>query len=258
MLAPCFVVQQGTPLAASRLSGPATKYDITVHAHAANRDWGTAAVVAVTPALSAIGSVVFSRKGTAKTGSKQARAQVARQVVGVSMPFTEKWDPLNLGSTDAKMQRYTEVEIKHGRISMIACLGYVMPELFRFPGCEDFGNGLAAFNSIPPEGWAQLIAFIGAHEVLVKPRKDGFGPWDFGLGTELLEGQSDEELERRQTVERNNGRLAMIAIWGMIVQEIAFGKTPFQMQNSGGWLADRFFQYIPQCNALLSADRTWC
>jgi len=234
------------------------KHDTTAQAHTANWDWAATTAVTIAPALSVIGSAVAGRKSAAKTGSKKARGYVARQVVGVSMPFTEKWDPLNLGSTDAKMKRYTEVEIKHGRISMIACLGYVMPELFRFPGCEDFGNGLAAFNSIPVEGWAQLIAFIGAHEVLVKARKDGLGPWDFGLGTELLVGISDEELERRQTVERNNGRLAMIAIWGMIVQEIAFGKTPFQMQNSGGWLADRFFQYIPQCNALLSADRTWC
>jgi len=265
MLAPCFAVQQGTSLAASRLRGPIQKHDVSTHAHAANRGGAAAAAVFAAPALSAIGSVVFSRRSATRGGSKQARAQVVRHVgpsmtskVGVSMPFTEKWDPLNLGNTDAKMDRYTTVEIKHGRVAMIACVGYVMPELFCFPGCEEFGHGLAAFSTIPFFGWVQLFAFIGAHEVLVKPRADGYGPWDFGLGTELLDGISDEEFERRQTVERNNGRLAMIAIWGMIVQEIAFGKTPFQMQNSGGWLADRFFQYIPQCNALLSVDRTWC
>jgi hypothetical protein len=174
------------------------------------------------------------------------------------MPLSEKWDPLNLGSTDSKMDRYTTVEIKHGRISMLACVGYVMPEIFRFPGCEEFENGLGAFNTIPAAGWFQLFAFIGAHEVFVKPRADSFGPWDFGLGTFLLEGISDEELERRQTVERNNGRLAMFAIMGLMVQDTTFGKTPFALLNSDGWLPDRFFKYIPQCVAGLSPDRVWC
>lgn len=44
------------------------------------------------------------------------------------------------------------------------------------------------------------------------------GPNDFGLGTELLDGIDDAELERRMTVERNNGRLAMVAIMGLMVQ----------------------------------------
>ena len=59
------------------------------------------------------------------------------------------------------MERYTAVEIKHGRISMIAVLGYLMPETFRFPGCERFENGLGALSSIPIAGWAQLFAFVG-------------------------------------------------------------------------------------------------
>jgi len=234
------------------------KHDIAASTQAA--DWGraAAAAVVVAPAVSAIGSVVFARRSATRFGSKQAQAQVARQVVGVSMPLNEKWDPLNLGTTDAKMDRYTAVEIKHGRISMIACLGYVMPEIFRFPGCEDFENGLGAFSTIPALGWFQLIAFVGAHEVLVKPRAGGFGPWDFGLGTELLEGIDDEELERKQTAERNNGRLAMVAIIGLMWQDGTFGKTPFALLTETGWLPDRFFKYIPQCVDGLSADRVWC
>merc|ERR1719401_1980118 len=106
-------------------------------------------------------------------------AVVGRRVAGVCLPLMEKWDPLKLGSTDAKMERYTAVEIKHGRIAMIATIGYVMPEIFRFPGCEGFSNGLGALNTIPLEGWVQLLFFIGAHEVLVKPRAGGLGSSDF-------------------------------------------------------------------------------
>jgi len=155
--------------------------------------------------------------------------------LGCCYPIDMKFDPLNLGNTDAKMDRYTQVEIKHGRIAMIATVGYVMPEIFRFPGCEDFKHGLAALNSIPVEGWIQLVALIGAHEVLVKPREGGMGPSDFGQGTQLLENLSDFEIQRKQTVERNNGRLAMVAILGMMWQDGQFGKTPILSLSDEGW-----------------------
>ena len=155
-----------------------------------------------------------------------SESSMPRQVVGVCLPLSEKFDPLELSSTDAKMERYTQVEIKHGRVAMIATMGYIMPEIFRFPGCEAFNHGLGALESIPLEGWVQLFALVGAHEVLVKPREGGLGPSDFGLGTELLDGIDDEELERKQTSERNNGRLAMIAIMGLMVQDGMFGEPP--------------------------------
>eukprot|EP00411_Alexandrium_monilatum_P055777 CAMPEP_0175422344 /NCGR_PEP_ID=MMETSP0095-20121207/47707_1 /TAXON_ID=311494 /ORGANISM="Alexandrium monilatum, Strain CCMP3105" /LENGTH=442 /DNA_ID=CAMNT_0016721585 /DNA_START=46 /DNA_END=1374 /DNA_ORIENTATION=- len=182
--------------------------------------------------------------------SSRAQQRVQRQAVGVCLPLSEKWDPLNLGSTDAKMERYTAVEIKHGRISMVACIGYVLPEVFRFPGCQSFENGLGALSSLPIEGWVQLVAFIGAHEVLVRPRADGLGSFDLGLGTELLDGIPEEELERRQTVERNNGRLAMIAIMGLMVQDGMFGKGPIELLKSDGWWGPSvnwFIKDIPIC-----------
>merc|ERR1719471_79329 len=77
------------------------------------------------------------------------------------------------------------------------------------------------------------------------------GQYDFGLGTELLEGIEDAELERRQTVERNNGRLAMIAIIGMMWQDGMFGKTPIQELGSSGWFGGQIgflTQNIPICN----------
>ena len=40
----------------------------------------------------------------------------------------------------------------------------------------------------------------------MKPRAGGLGTSDFGLGTELLDGIEEPELERKLTAERNNGR----------------------------------------------------
>jgi hypothetical protein len=173
------------------------------------------------------------------------------RVAGVTLPLNKKFDPLNLASTDAKMDRYTAVEIKHGRISMIAVMGYILPEFFQFPGCEGFSTGLGALSSIPVEGWIQMVALVGAHEALVKPRAGGMGPADVGLGTWLLDGIAEEELERRQSVERNNGRLAMVAIMGLMVQDGLLGQSPFAAAKTMGmwgpsvnWLiAD-----IPVCN----------
>eukprot|EP00933_Yihiella_yeosuensis_P024241 TRINITY_DN1877_c0_g1_i3.p1 TRINITY_DN1877_c0_g1~~TRINITY_DN1877_c0_g1_i3.p1 ORF type:complete len:503 (-),score=105.82 TRINITY_DN1877_c0_g1_i3:117-1430(-) len=166
----------------------------------------------------------------------QRTSRVERRVVGVCMPLDDKFDPLNLGNSDAKMDRYTAVEIKHGRIAMIACVGYLVPDAgFRWPGCETYGNGLAALSDLPVEGWIQLVAVIGAHEVLVKPRQGGMGPSDFGQGVELLEGVDEEEIERKQTSERNNGRLAMIAIMGMMWQDGTFGMSPVALFEKEGW-----------------------
>ena len=39
------------------------------------------------------------------------------------------------------------------------------------PSRQSFEHGLAALGSIPLEGWVQLVALVGAHEVLVKPRE---------------------------------------------------------------------------------------
>jgi len=148
------------------------------------------------------------------------------------------------------MERYTAVEIKHGRVAMIATIGYVMPEVFRFPGCENFSNGLGALDTIPTEGWIQLVGFVGFHEIFVKPRAGGMGNYDFGFGTELLDGIDDEELERRQTVERNNGRLAMVAIMGLMVQDGMFGNPIKSLATNGFWgpPVDFFIQDIPMCD----------
>lgn len=211
-----------------------------------------AAISGVTP-VAGFAALGLAAAGVAAIrGTRGARAaKVSRSAAGVCLPLTEKWDPLNLGSTDSKMDRYTQVEIKHGRVSMIACVGYIMPELFRFPGCENFGHGLSALGSIPPEGWFQLVGFLGLHEVLVKPRESGMGPYDFGLGVELLDGIPEEELERRQTVERNNGRLAMVAIMGLMVQDGMFGTTPIQLIKQSGWWGtpvDYLIKNIPICS----------
>ena len=88
------------------------------------------------------------------------------------------FDPLNLvaDGDQAKFDRLRYVEIKHGRICMLAVAGYLVQEAgVRLPGNIDFSglafadipNGFAALTTIQGAGVAQIVAFIGVLELFV-------------------------------------------------------------------------------------------
>ena len=90
--------------------------------------------------------------------------------LGVIAP-TGFFDPLGLSSNidQATFDAYRESELKHGRVAQLAVIGYIVPEVFRFPGeiapglkFADIPNGVAAINTIPALGWAQMFFLIGA------------------------------------------------------------------------------------------------
>eukprot|EP00597_Dinobryon_sp_UTEXLB2267_P007373 CAMPEP_0170091056 /NCGR_PEP_ID=MMETSP0019_2-20121128/24744_1 /TAXON_ID=98059 /ORGANISM="Dinobryon sp., Strain UTEXLB2267" /LENGTH=262 /DNA_ID=CAMNT_0010310745 /DNA_START=180 /DNA_END=968 /DNA_ORIENTATION=- len=84
------------------------------------------------------------------------------------------WDPLGLlkNADQARFERLRTVEVKHGRISMLAILGHLITTAGnRLPGEIAYGTpfssvkaGLAAFDSIPTAGLVQLVLFIGILE----------------------------------------------------------------------------------------------
>merc|ERR1711948_253003 len=82
------------------------------------------------------------------------------------------WDPAGFTKDGdaAAFKRRRAVELKHGRVSMYACIGYFVPEYTKFGGYlspsmgikfSDVPNGLGAFSKVPLAGWAQIIAFCG-------------------------------------------------------------------------------------------------
>lgn len=89
------------------------------------------------------------------------------------LPPTGFWDPLGLSRNidQATFDQYRAAELKHGRVAMLAVLGYVVPEFYRFDYSFDLagdittktvGNGVAALSDIPLLGWAQIFFLIGA------------------------------------------------------------------------------------------------
>jgi Fe-S cluster biosynthesis and repair protein YggX len=176
--------------------------------------------------------------------------------LGVQAPVGY-FDPLGLTKDgDAKkFARFRASEIKHGRVAMIAAMGYIVPEYFRFPGyCStsqgikfaDIPNGLAAFSKVPMEGWMQWIAFTGMLELYgakqdpsnppgkLQGADEAYGPMTFGnLGAPSLWGASSltdpEKKKRGLNSELANGRLAMMAITGMMFQNGYLGTTGPEM-----------------------------
>merc|ERR1711897_130290 len=92
--------------------------------------------------------------------------------LGVQAPLGF-WDPLGLSADgDVKsFKRRRSVEIKHGRICMLATMGYITPEITgKLPGYlspsqglkfEDVPNGLGAISKVPAAGWLQILAYFG-------------------------------------------------------------------------------------------------
>merc|ERR1719157_228422 len=155
------------------------------------------------------------------------------------------YDPFGLLNGDVSQERFDRlryVEIKHGRISMLAFLGQIttrgglhLPGNIDYSGdsFESFPNGLAALygdNAIPQSGALQLFLAVGALELGVMKDIDGTGEFpgdfrngaiDFGWDTFDAETQ-----DFKRGVELNNGRAAMLGILGLVVHEQLGGELP--------------------------------
>merc|ERR1711972_890028 len=124
-----------------------------------------------------------------------------------------------------------------------------VPEYFRWPGdlspsldlkFTDVPNGLAALSKVPIAGWVQILGFCGFLEAtgwtFSKSANIGFmrdatqdnEPGNYGLGFLGAFGLLSVKPELRQRklqAELANGRLAMVAILGMLFQNGTVGTT---------------------------------
>eukprot|EP00638_Chattonella_subsalsa_P021254 CAMPEP_0117854460 /NCGR_PEP_ID=MMETSP0950-20121206/29_1 /TAXON_ID=44440 /ORGANISM="Chattonella subsalsa, Strain CCMP2191" /LENGTH=186 /DNA_ID=CAMNT_0005703103 /DNA_START=75 /DNA_END=632 /DNA_ORIENTATION=+ len=131
------------------------------------------------------------------------------------------FDPLGYskGGPDA-LAKYREQELKHGRVAMLAVLGWVTQEVFHplYDG-KLSANPLKAASEVPLAGWLQILGFTAFMELMGKliAKQEGYVPGDL-LGAAKLNSDDDEGWKDYQLKELNNGRAAMIAIMGMWAQ----------------------------------------
>lgn len=175
---------------------------------------------------------------------------------GALAPVGE-FDPLNFleDLPVQEIKRYREAEVTHGRVSMLACVGYLVAEKFHplFNGevTGPANTHLAQVQEISPFFFAWLVTSIAISEFgrartgWEEPTKaikknqevegktwlsklnDDYYPGDIGFDPLGLKPTDGEEFATMATKELQHGRLAMLGAAGMIVQEQITGTTLF-------------------------------
>jgi hypothetical protein len=169
----------------------------------------------------------------AQTGKASTALNMAFEDALGAQPPLGFYDPLGLvaDGDQAKFDRLREVEIKHGRVSMLAVVGYLVTENgIRLPGDIDFSGlkfadipgGFAALSAIPAAGVAQTIAFIGLIEYFMRDRT-GLSefPGDYRNGYIDFGWDSFDEATKlkKRAIELNQGRAAQMGILALMVHE---------------------------------------
>jgi len=156
------------------------------------------------------------------------------------------FDPLDFAAKadGATMRRYREAEVTHGRVGMLAVLGFLAGEYvegssFLF-NADISGPAITHLEQVPNAFWILLTVGIGASESerlyagWVDPKdvkfdqpgalRADYTPGDIGFDPFGLRPTDPAALKDMQTKELQNGRLAMIAAAGCMAQELANGK----------------------------------
>merc|ERR1719313_1017272 len=154
-------------------------------------------------------------------------------------PEGKIFDPLGLGADEASLYRCRCVEIKHGRVCMVAFLGMTVgPNDLFTPShallspslglhFDDIPGGIAAIDAVPAAGWFQIIALVGAHELTIAKQDYTKVPGE--IPTFLGFKPDDPEIfAEKQLKELKNGRLAMIAVLGELMAQQVSGMGTYE------------------------------
>uniref|UniRef100_A0A6S8X7Z8 Plastid light harvesting protein n=1 Tax=Ditylum brightwellii TaxID=49249 RepID=A0A6S8X7Z8_9STRA len=146
------------------------------------------------------------------------------------MPFTtaktsKNFDPAGFSERAPEwLPWFREAELKHGRQAMLATVGFVVPEFIRIPGeqfsFENIPNVIEAHDKLP-DSMSQIFLWISLAEAMSFPALAGLGkydraPGDWSFDPLGLFPTDPEKQKEMQLAELKNGRLAMIAIGGMV------------------------------------------
>lgn len=151
------------------------------------------------------------------------------------------FDPLGFckGRDLDGVKRFREAEIMHGRVAMMATVGFLVAE--NTPTITyGFSDPTIGINQIPDVPGTVLFPFFLAINVIeafrasvgwVEPGlgplftlRESYYPGDLGFDPLGLKPKNGADFASMQSKELSNGRLAMLAAAGMVVQELVSGK----------------------------------
>jgi hypothetical protein len=157
---------------------------------------------------------------------------------------TGYFDPLGFcqnGISLNDVKRYREAEVQHGRVAMLAAVGYLAGEAFPSPfGITGPAND--QLQQVPLPAFVLLTVGIAAAELKratigwVEPSykpgsrtlwtlRDSYYPGDLGFDPLGFKPTDPKAFADMQTRELQNGRLAMLGVFGMCAQELVNHKT---------------------------------
>jgi len=190
--------------------------------------------------LAAASASAFAPVSTTRSTNVVAKAFANGLVGGEGpepIPFTatrtsKNFDPVGFTERAPEwLLWFRESELKHGRIAMLATVGMVVPEFVRIPGAQ------FSFEAIPrvldahdklPESMIQIfgwISFLEACSWAALANMNVFDrqPGNFGFDPLGLYPTDPVKQKEMELSELKNGRLAMIAIGGMVHGAIVTG-----------------------------------
>ena len=161
-----------------------------------------------------------------------------------ALPPTGFFDPLGFsqrGISLNEVKRNREAEVMHGRVAMIACVGYFAGEQLPSPLGID-GPANDQLQQVPLPAFILLTLGIAAAELKratigwVEPDfsnwtktlwklRDNYYPGDVGFDPLGFKPTEPKAFANMQTRELQNGRLAMLGWAGMCSQELVNHKT---------------------------------
>merc|ERR1712228_1089197 len=197
--------------------------------------------------ISALAGSAAAFAPAAQTGARSTslNAFTAADMPG-ALPPVGFFDPLGFAekADETTLKRYREAEVTHGRVAMLAVIGFFVGEAvegssFLFDA-QISGPAITHFTQVP-DGWdALIVTMIGAAEAQraqigwVDPAdasydqpgllRDDYYPGDIGFDPLGLRPEDPEELDVMITKELQHGRLAMLAAAGFLAQEAVDGK----------------------------------
>ncbi|KOO27643.1 stress-related chlorophyll a b binding protein 2 [Chrysochromulina tobinii] len=195
-------------------------------------------------ALTVMHSRPVSCKMQAKAEAVVADPDAGKFCYGLpgSIAPIENFDPAGFLKDKTKAEVYTlrEAELTHGRVGMLAALGFLVQEWWHPLFGADGGPAISQMPKLPAGIWVAMIFGVGIAEGIRVARgwndptleghffqklKPGYYPGNLGFDPLGLKPTNDADLREMQTKELQNGRLGMLAAAGFMAQEAVTGDT---------------------------------